>query len=342
VVDTVTNIALAGFGAWGRMHAQAITDLQGAEVVAVCCQSDETAATAARIIPRARCYRDYGQMLAKGGADVVHVTVPNHLHADFAIRALETEHHVLLEKPLGLTLAECDQVIRAAADSGKTVALNHELRVSHQWGRIREIIETGDIGAVRYQNLSLFRHGFRAGSGSWRNKPEMVGSWVLEELVHFVDLVLWYTSENGKPDRVRACGNGHGDSLIENLSVTLEWSDGSIAVLSQCLTGFEHHTSLEISGKLGAIKTHWSGVTDRTGKPEFDLKVSNASGAVENIYIPQSGEIFELTENINAALKGFRKGVSILSPQDARASVEVCLAIEESYRGGTSISLIDA
>lgn len=339
MVTSAVQIGLAGFGAWGQMHARAIEGLDDCEVKAICCQSDETAAAAARIVPRAQCYRDYQQMLDEVDTDVINVTVPNHLHADFAIRALGAGNHVFLEKPLGLSLEECDLVASASADSGKLVALNHELRVSHQWGKIRKIIDAGDIGAVRYQNMSLFRHGFRAGSGGWRLDPEKVGSWVLEELVHFVDLVLWYASENGKPRTVRASGNCNRDGLIENISVTLDWPDGSLAVLSQCLSGFEHHTLLEISGDKGAIRTRWSGASDRTTQPIFDLKVGGASREPEEIHIPVSGEIFELKENISAALEGFKKGVSILSPPEARISVQICLAIENSYRGGTSVSL---
>ncbi len=159
-----------------------------------------------------------------------------------------------------------------------------------------------------------------------------VGSWILEELVHFYDLILWYAAENGTPVRVGALGNGRGGGLVDNFVTTLEWADGSTAVLSQCLAGFEHHSLLEIAGTEGSVRTWWSGALDRTLTPTFELKAKRRQGDVETVKVPLSGEVFELEENIRQAYAGFAKGVSILSPRETRASIAVCLAAEEAFR----------
>jgi myo-inositol 2-dehydrogenase/D-chiro-inositol 1-dehydrogenase len=335
-----SRIALAGFGAWGQMHARALDAIDGAKIVAVYCHGDASEKAAAEQLPNARRFRDYSQMLTAGGFDVVDVAVPNHAHARFAVAALDAGAHVFLEKPLGLTLAECDAVIEASRRAGKLVALNHELRVSRQWGLLREMAAQGDFGRIRYQHFSLFRKAFRGGSGGWRYDPAKVGSWLLEELVHFFDLVLWYAAENGKPAAVRAFGNGdQAGGLVDNFTAVLEWNDGSLAVLSQCLCGFEHHTALEVAGERGSARTWWSGAMDRTLHPEFALKVKRGDAEPESIAIPQSGEVFELKENLRQALAGFRDGHSILSPEQARDAIEVCLAAEQAYRSGERVEL---
>ena len=104
--------------------------------------------------------------------DAVAITVPNDLHSAFAVLALDAGYDVVLEKPLGLDLAQCDAVVAAAARTGRKVAVNHELRVSHQWGRVRELIAEGAIGRVTHQHFSLFRHPFRPGSGGWRRDAQ--------------------------------------------------------------------------------------------------------------------------------------------------------------------------
>ncbi|MFX7756102.1 hypothetical protein ABTJ91_20635, partial [Acinetobacter baumannii] len=82
------------------------------------------------------------------------------------------------------------------------------------------------------------------------------------------------------------------------VTVTLTWADGSTALATQCLAGFEHHTLLEIAGDDGAIRTWWAGVTDRTATPDFALAVRRRGAeAAEPVAIPRSGEIFELEEN---------------------------------------------
>lgn len=337
---SVSRIALAGYGAWGQMHARALAAIGEVELVAIFCHSENSANAAAEQLPEAQRYDNYEAMLAAGGFDVVDVTVPNHVHSLFARQALEANYHVFLEKPLGLTLAECDAVIEASAQTGKLVAVNHELRVSRQWGAVRDIVAAGDLGKVRYQHLSLFRHAFRQGSGGWRYAPEKVGSWVLEELVHFFDLVMWYAFENGRPARVRTVGNGGERGLVRNFSATLEWPDGSVAVLSQCLSGFEHHTLLEIAGDEGAARTWWSGAMDRTLHPDFAMKVQRrGQPQPEEVAISRSGELFELEENLRRALTGFRAGHSVFSPEQARLAVEVCLAADEAYRTGAAVEL---
>jgi myo-inositol 2-dehydrogenase/D-chiro-inositol 1-dehydrogenase len=321
------------------MHAGALARIEGAEIVAVYCHSENSARAAAEHLPRAQRFDDYEKMLAAGGYDVVDVTVPNHVHSRFACLALDAGANVLLEKPVGLTLGECDAVIAAAARTGGLVAVNHELRVSQQWKAVRDIVAAGDIGPVRYQHMSLFRHSFRQGSGGWRYNPQEVGSWVLEELVHFFDLVMWYAAENGRPARVHTVGNGGAGGLVRNFGATLEWADGSVAMLSQCLSGFEHHTLLEVAGEDGAVRTWWSGAMDRTLHPEFALTVRRKGREPETLDIPPSGEAFELEENLRYALSGFREGRSSFSPQEARLAVEVCLAADEAHRTGVAVDL---
>lgn len=339
MTGNTTRIALAGFGAWGEMHARAIAAIGDATIVAVYCHGERSAQAAARHLPQVPRFDDYDAMLAAGGYDVVSVVAPNHAHSDFACRALEAGANVFLEKPVGLSLGQCDDVIEAADRTGRLVAVNHELRVSHQWKTVRDIVTAGDIGAVRYQHLSLFRNRFRQGSGGWRYDRDKVGSWVLEELVHFFDLVTWYATENGRPVRVRARGNGGSNGLVANFVATLEWADGGLAVLSQCLSGFEHHAQLEVAGTTGAVRTWWAGAMDRTLHPEFVLKVQRSEREPEAIDIPRSGEVFELEENLRLALAGFRDGRSIFSPRDARLAIEICLAADQSYRSGRDVEL---
>jgi myo-inositol 2-dehydrogenase/D-chiro-inositol 1-dehydrogenase len=327
-----TRIALAGFGAWGRMHARAVAAIDGAKIVAVLARSEESRQAARQALPDARLVRDYAALLTADDVDVIDVVLPNHAHADAAVAALDAGKHVLLEKPLGLTLAECDAVAAASRRSGRLVAVNHELRVSRQWGAVHEMIAGGELGALRHQHLSLFRKPFRAGSGGWRYDRTRVGSWVLEELVHFIDLVLWYAESAGLPGRVAAYGGDPTEDLTDHFSVVLEWSDGATAVLNQCLGGFEHHTLLEIAGSAGALRTWWSGTMDRTETPSFELKRRRGEGDVEKISIPLSGEVFELEANLRRALAGFAAGHSIMSPESARPSVAVCLAAEQSWR----------
>lgn len=334
-----TRVALAGFGAWGLMHARAIAAIEGARIVAVLARSEASRLAAAEALPEARQVDDYAELLAADDVDVVDIVLPNHVHADAAVAALDAGKHVLLEKPLGLTLAQCDAVAAACRRSGRLVAVNHELRVSEQWGAVHDMVARGELGSLRHQHLSLFRRPFRSGSGGWRYDRARVGSWILEELVHFIDLILWYGEAGGLPTRVTAYGGDPSTGLSDHFSVVLEWDDGATAVLNQCLGGFEHHTVLEIAGSAGALRTWWSGALDRTHTPSFELKRRRGEGEVETLHVPLSGEVFELEANLRRAFAGFAAGHSVMPPEAARLSVAVSLAAEQSWHERRAVPL---
>ncbi|KRE20622.1 hypothetical protein ASE66_07115 [Bosea sp. Root483D1] len=327
------RVGLAGFGAWGRLHAQVYARLPGAELTAIFCHGDATAQAAASAHPEAVLVRSFEDLIALP-LDVVAITAPNHLHARYAVEALKAGKHVILEKPLGTTLAECDSVLAAAQASGRKVAVNHELRVSQQWRQVREIIAANEIGRVTHQHLSLFRRPFKPGSGGWRQDQARVGSYSLEELVHFVDLVMWYARENGLPERVTARASD-SSAMPQTLSALLDWQDGSTALVTQCLAGFQHHSLLEIAGSLGAIRTSWSGAFDRAEHPSFSLWVQadGESDAGERA-ITFSGELFELEQNLARALASFGGAPETLSLTEARHAVALCLAIDAAGRSG--------
>jgi myo-inositol 2-dehydrogenase/D-chiro-inositol 1-dehydrogenase len=78
---------------------------------------------------------------------------------------------------------------------------------------------------------------------------------------------------------------------------------------------------------------------DRTEHPDFLLKVQRRDGEPEEVAIPQSGEVFELEENLRRAFAGFREGRSVFSPVEARLAVEICLAAEAAFRSGETVEI---
>src|SRR5262249_39657861 len=107
------KFGLIGYGLWGRYHARAIVKAPGAELTAIACRTEDTAAAAARDFAGVAVHRDYRELLARADVDVVDVVVPNALHAEMGVAALEAGKDVLLEKPLAPTREDCDRLIAA-------------------------------------------------------------------------------------------------------------------------------------------------------------------------------------------------------------------------------------
>jgi myo-inositol 2-dehydrogenase/D-chiro-inositol 1-dehydrogenase len=340
------RVGLIGYGAWGRHHARALLAAPSARLAAIVARGDASAAQAAADHPGVPVLRDAAALLRDAAIEAVVVAVPNAQHAAVALAALAAGKHVLLEKPMALTLADCDALISAAHRSGRVLTIGHELRVSRQWAPIRALIEQGAIGALRHAAVTLFRFPYRQGSGAWRYDRAAVGSWILEEPVHFFDLLLWYGRELGAPESIRATAEGD-PAMPRALAVTLRFAGGAFCTLNTVIGGFEHHLALHVMGEGGAMRALWSATMDRSGEPAASLHILRGRAApgqmAEAIPFERSGEIFELETQAERAIQGFAAGRALVPAAEARDAIACCLLAERSAReGGREIPWTEA
>jgi myo-inositol 2-dehydrogenase/D-chiro-inositol 1-dehydrogenase len=316
--------------------------VEDAQLAAIACSSAETVDAAEADFPDVAVYRGYREMLNHADIDAVDIVVPNHLHREIGVAALEAGKDVLLEKPMALSIEECDDLIKAAERNDRILTIGHEFRLSSQWGKLKDFLEDGDIGDPLYAIVSLFRFPYRPGSGGWRYSQEQVGSWTLEEPVHFFDALMWYFEKWGDPASVLAMGSSKGrvHSMYDNFSAFVRWPGELYAIVTQTLAGFEHHQVMEIVGTDGSLRTWWSGAMDRTLHPTFELKVQRKGQTeCEVLDLPPSGELFELEEELKRVVSAFRERRPIISGEEARKRVLICLEAERSIQEGREVRL---
>jgi myo-inositol 2-dehydrogenase/D-chiro-inositol 1-dehydrogenase len=340
---TVARFGLIGYGAWGSHHARAIASVPGAQLVAVATRSQASCARATADHPGARVYADACDMLASEELDVVDVVLPSHLHHQAAKDVLLSGRHLLLEKPMCLELAQCDELIALARGRNLVLAVGHELRVSSLWGRVKELIDAGAVGEPLYALVELWRRPYRTGSDGWRYDIQRVGDWILEEPIHFFDLARWYLAGAGEPVSVVAAANGKRPDhpeLHDNFSAVVQFPRGRYAVVSQTLAAWEHHQTVKLTGTGGAIWAAWSGATDRTFEPTFGLKLMRGD-KVEDVPIETpSGEVYELVEQVRRVAEAVTTGTPVpCSGADGRWSVAMCLKARESIAAGRPVPL---
>ena len=220
------------------------------------------------------------------------------------------------------------------------LSVGHELRLSQQWGAIKRIIDAGELGDLRSVAFNLFRFPYRPGSGGWRHDARRIGSWIMEELVHHVDLVLWYFARWGDPVAVSAVGFSRGGdpALTEAVTATLRFPNGRYAVVALTLTGFEYHLGCEVVGGDGALRAWWSGGMDRTREADFGVTVRRrGTSAPVAVPLEASGELFELEEQLRLVVGAFRERRALVSAEDARKAVAVCLAVEQALANSRGV-----
>jgi myo-inositol 2-dehydrogenase/D-chiro-inositol 1-dehydrogenase len=190
------RFGLIGFGAWGRHHARAIAECPSADLTAISTRSLANQTEARKRHPASQIFDDYHQMLSLPDIEVVDIVLPTDLHFAVAADSLQAGKHLLLEKPMALTLAHCDELIRLAHQRKRLLAIGHEMRLSSLWGKVKEMIDAGAIGDPLYALIELWRNPYRTGAQGWRYDIRRVGNWILEEPIHFFDLARWYLGEN--------------------------------------------------------------------------------------------------------------------------------------------------
>ena len=126
------RFALAGFGAWGKFHAQSIAGNPEAELVAIAAPSEASREEAHRLHPRAKIFPDSLAMIAGADFDIIDIATPSHTHRTLALAAMERGKHVLLEKPMATSLEDCKAITAAAQKHGVHLAVGHEFRLSSQ------------------------------------------------------------------------------------------------------------------------------------------------------------------------------------------------------------------
>jgi myo-inositol 2-dehydrogenase/D-chiro-inositol 1-dehydrogenase len=339
------RFGLIGYGAWGSHHARAIAATAGAELVAIAARSAKTRATAQTDHPTAHVYADYRTLLQCDQLDVVDVVLPTYLHYEAAKAVLESGRHLLLEKPMALRLAECEELISLAQARGKCLAIGHEFRLSSLWRKMKEMVDAGAVGRPLYLLIELWRRPYRLGAEGWRYDIHRVGNWILEEPIHFFDMARWYLAAAGEPVSVFARANskqqGHPE-LQDNFSALLTFTGGEYAVISQTLAAFEHHQVVKLTGTGGALWASWSGALDRDFHPHFSLQYHDGT-KTESIPISKiTGEVYELEDEMAMMVRAVRDGGPIAATgTDGKWSVALCLAAQHSVDSGQMVSVAD-
>lgn len=168
-----------GAGKFGREHmGPAINAASGAQLAALATSDPAKAAGFQAFCPDLRVHSSYDALLADPEIEVVYIPLPNHLHVEWASKALAAGKHVLCEKPIALHEAEFDDLIAVRDAAGKLAAEAFMIVHHPQWQRTREMVQSGAIGALRHvtgafsfdnRDMGNIRNQAQTGGGGLRD-----------------------------------------------------------------------------------------------------------------------------------------------------------------------------
>lgn len=251
------GFAILGTGMVAEFHRQAIAanaDL-GARLVAV---AHHDPARFSEIGARFEvpCFSQK-RMLADPDVDVVCICTPSGQHAVQAAAAARAGKHVLVEKPMALSLSDADRMMATCERAGVKLGVVLQRRAEPLFRQIWHAIQAGDLGDLTLGVITMPYHRPQAyyDQADWRGTWALDGGGVLmNQGIHLVDLLVWYM---GDPVDVQAsAGTLHRDIEVEDtLAATLRFANGAVATITATTTaapGFPHR--VEIYGTTGGIQ----------------------------------------------------------------------------------------
>jgi predicted dehydrogenase len=287
------RIAFIGTGhrAWGLI--QIMRGLPDCEIVALAdptAQFRDRAATLAGA--QAKTYSDYATLLAQQkDLDAVVVATPGSLHAAPVIAALGRGLHVLCEKPMAVSIEDANRMIAAADRSGKILQMDQQYRLRRNSTRLKELVAAGEIGAVRFVSVYLHRGDWNPQSWKtphpktgvptvWRYLRSVVGSSVLEDGIHEIDVLQWVI--DAPLDRVYASGGNAvflDRETLDHAAVVVDYKTGvKMQFGFTLLSGGVREDPVLIVGDKGTIHMEQDRILlrKRTGKDVQVIPVSEA------------------------------------------------------------------
>ncbi|MGA8942229.1 MAG: Gfo/Idh/MocA family oxidoreductase [Thermoactinomyces sp.] len=242
---------IVGCGHIAKKHVAAIEATQGAELVAVCDTNEERLKEFAT--DGVQGFKDLGELL-KTDVDVVCICTPSGLHPQLTIQAAEAKKHVIVEKPMALTLEDADRMIAACEQNGVKMAVVHPNRFRPAVVELRKMLEEGAFGKIGHANATVRWNRNQAyyDQAPWRGTKAMDGGVLMNQAIHNMDLLLWMMGDIEEVSSYSATRIRNIEAEDTSVSV-IRFRNGALGVLEAAVTVYPKNLeeSLSIFGEKG-------------------------------------------------------------------------------------------
>ena len=338
------RIGLVGCGAISTQHLEAISGLEGLQLAGVVSASADRARAVGERWGVPWTIR-LEELLGRDDVDAVTIATPSGLHPVQALAALRSGRHVIVEKPIALTVADADAIVREGHDRGLTVATISQRRFEPVVRALRAAVEAGALGRVALIIAEGLYHRPQSyyDSAAWRGTRDLDGGVLMNQAIHTIDLLRWL---GGPVASVSAhvATLGHTMEAEDTASVSLRFASGTLGeiVATTCLQS-EQPTELRVYGDLGHVRL----VGDRAAEWEVP-GIPAPSGELDPVTPPPGtgttqtwgttaiGYLRQYADFVESVRTGRPPAVT---GEDGRNAVEVITAAYEADHSGRAVTL---
>lgn len=205
-----------------------------------------------------KTYTSLKELLKNKSIEVISLCTPDYTHAELAVEILRSGRHLLLEKPLALSLRDAEAIGEALSCSQSTFAVGYEFRLNPAITQIRQLIAEGIVGRVEAFTLYHFRRPFKRDKWeSWIQKEETSGGLIVEETSHWLDLLRFITGSEVTQLCCHTTEAIHPDFDFEDIAfIQGNLLEGGIFQISHALSGFDFNLTVSVHGSRGTVWCH--------------------------------------------------------------------------------------
>lgn len=253
------KFVVLGFGHIGRRHATIINEYTGAELVAII--DNDPNAEQHELYPNGAPFFTSLDAFWESGIDahVVNIATPNGLHCEHALNILEHKRHCVMEKPMGLTKMECENVIFKALQVSRQVFVVKQNRYSPPSKWLKEVVTNGTIGDVQTVQVNCYwnRDDRYYKPGGWKGKLDLDGGTLFTQFSHFIDIMYWVFGDIKNVKSSFADFNHQKNTEFEDSGfVNFEFVNGGMGSINFTTAVWDTNmeSSITVTGSKGSFK----------------------------------------------------------------------------------------
>ncbi len=344
-----TGFGIIGCGMIANFHAKAIASLKNAKLVA-CYDTFPSAADRLAASTGCKAYHDLDEMLADPAVEVVTIGTPSGAHLDPAVKAARAGKHVIVEKPLEITLKKCDQIISECEKAGVVLGSIFPSRFHDSSVQMKKAIDANRFGKLTMGDayVKWFRSQGYYDSGAWRGTWELDGGGALmNQAIHSVDLLSWFM---GPVVEIRAQWGlvDHQNIEVEDTVVaTLKFASGALGVIEASTATFPGSLKrVEIAGSAGSATLEeedlirWQFAKPRASDAKvieaMNSKKSTGGGAADPAAIGFHGHAKLFADVLKAIKNGTKPSID---GYEGRKATEIILGVYQAAESGKPVTL---
>lgn len=247
------KFGVVGFGNIGKRHVQHILNNEQSHLVAIC---DEK--TIEEKIEGVGYFTSLEAMLQDENIDVVNVCTPNYLHHPHTMLSLQYKKHVVCEKPMAISVSQCNEMIEAAIENEKTIFVVKQNRFNEPVQQVKKLMNENVLGNIYFINVNCFwnRNEYYYNESNWRGKKELDGGCLFTQFSHFIDILYYLFGEIKNVQGLIKNFNHAYTEVEDSGSFVMETINGAIVNFNFSTCSFEKNMegAITILAENGTVK----------------------------------------------------------------------------------------